>query len=157
MDLTLSIRNRLSDQYDQVDDLLKTVSPAFLEQRHLPKKWSVSEHLAHLGRYHEIFVERIEQILQQSAPRFARYVADLDKGFSRWLALDVPTIIQESKDKRREVSDLIFSLDATQLARIGYHPKLGALDIPTWSTFFLLHEQHHFYSIFWLIQGYQTK
>jgi hypothetical protein len=32
------------------------------------------------------------------------------------------------------------------LSRKGFHPSFGALTIPQWLEFFLLHEAHHLYT-----------
>ena len=48
---------------------------------------------------------------------------------------------------------LVDSLDAEDLARSGVHPSLGALAIPDWIEFFLLHEAHHLYQAMLRMRG----
>ena len=41
-------------------------------------KWSAHEQLAHLARYHQVFLQRIDRILSEQAPEFPRYRAEYD-------------------------------------------------------------------------------
>jgi hypothetical protein len=41
----------------------------------------------------------------------------------------------------------VTSLSDQELGRAGTHPVLGALAIPEWLEFFLLHEAHHLYVV----------
>ena len=54
---------KLNNQYDWLLSLLENLDNTFLKTPPIPQKWSIQEHLAHLGRYHEIFFERLTVIL----------------------------------------------------------------------------------------------
>jgi hypothetical protein len=43
------------------------------------------------------------------------------------------------------------SFNEASLLRIGRHPVFGDLAIPAWIEFFLLHEAHHLFTIFKLL------
>lgn len=151
-----SILYRIKNQYHQVDDLLYEVSQHFMCHRHKPGKWSIQENLAHLGRYHEVFNERLALILIDTTPIFERYKAEEDPLFRSWLKLPVKQITAETKNYRKVLSEKVCKLDNQQAKRIGIHPKLGRLEVIDWIEFFLLHEAHHFYTIFWLLKEFKN-
>jgi hypothetical protein len=43
-------------------------------------------------------------------------------------------------------------MDETSLQRIGRHARYGRLTVVQWVEFFLLHEAHHLYTIFMIVQ-----
>ena len=71
MHLQATSHSRLLTQLDALDFYLERVEPSFLTLRPQPEKWSVHENLAHLGRYHEVFKERLETMLNQTSPTFS--------------------------------------------------------------------------------------
>jgi uncharacterized damage-inducible protein DinB len=107
--------------------------------------WSAHEDLAHLGRYHEIFLERIERILKEDAPQFSRYRADDDQGFLQWVALSTEDVIGEMRVAREHLLRRLETLSKDDFARVGIHPLYGRLTIEQWLEFFLAHEGHHLY------------
>ncbi len=139
---------RLQHQQAQILPLIKGFSAAFLSKRHLPGKWSIAEHIAHLGRYQEVFADRIGRVLQEEEPEFERYVADADPGFARWCRYTPADRIEKLLSGRLAIAKQINSIGAAQISRRGHHPKFGAMSIEDWTTFFLLHESHHHYTIF---------
>ncbi len=148
--MTASILYRIKNQYHQVDDLLYGLSDDFMCHRHKIGKWSIQENLAHLGRYHEVFNKRLGLILTHDTPIFERYKAEEDPMFEFWLKLTLKEIIAKTKGYRKLLSERIYELNDQQVKRIGIHPKLGRLNVTEWIAFFLLHETHHFYTMFWL-------
>ena len=75
---------RLKTQLASVDVLFAGASPERIDRRPASGKWSARENLAHIGRYHEIFLERVRRILAETSPQFARYRAEEDPGWQEW-------------------------------------------------------------------------
>jgi len=48
---------------------------------------------------------------------------------------------------------LLSGLKESGLSRIGMHPKYGRLTILKWAEFFVLHEAHHLFTIFQLVNS----
>lgn len=153
LELPQSTLQRLSTQLDALDLLLDGLSESDMHQRPEPGKWSVHEHLAHLGRYHEVFLMRLERILIEEAPALGRYRAEDDPEFSSWTALNTDQVLQRLYTCRRNLNDFLVRLPPAELARQGVHPKLGIMAVPWLVEFFLLHEAHHLYAILWLVRG----
>lgn len=149
------IKYKIENQFPFVLHQLKNLDKSFLEKRHLPHKWSVHEHLAHLGRYQEIFLGRLMVILKEETPLLERYKADNDQCFYEWCDLSTEQIISRANTGRQRIIQFLEELSKDQLRKVGIHPKLGRMDIEDWTSFFLLHEAHHIYAIFALKQQFK--
>ena len=110
-------------------------------------KWSARENLAHLGRYHEVFLERVRRMLSEDRPALARYRAEQDDEWPRWTILSTDDLLRRIRTLRRELTSLINGLSDFDLDRSGTHPLFGDLTIRSWIDFFLLHEAHHLYTM----------
>jgi len=139
---------KLKSQHREIYDLLATISPDLVEKRPQPNKWSIFENLAHLGRYQEVFLQRLLLILSQENPELGRYKAEDDPGFHAWHNLEQAQVIQKLEQNRLDLVVFFENLAAKDWERTGNHPVLGALSVRDWLHFFLLHESHHLYTIF---------
>jgi uncharacterized damage-inducible protein DinB len=126
-------------------ELLEGVGVEAFLQRPVKEKWSAHENLAHLGRYHEIFLERLEKILKEDAPEFGRYRAEDDQGFLQWVALSTADVIREMRVAREHLIRRLETLSDDEFARVGVHPLYGEMTLTHWLQFFLIHEGHHLY------------
>jgi hypothetical protein len=116
-------------------------------------KWSATDNLAHLGRYHEVFAERLSRIIAEEAPEFARYRAEDDEEFAAWRAMPLDAMLERIRSLRRSLSARVESLTTEQLDRIGVHPAFGRMRLRLWIEFFLMHEGHHLYVILQRTRG----
>lgn len=115
--------------------------------------WCALDHLAHLGRYHVVFRERLERILDEDTPDLGRYRAEDDAGFGRWRAYGRSELQRRMREERAGLIERIAALSPAQFGRRGRHPLFGALSLREWLEFFLLHEAHHLYRISLLARG----
>ncbi|MGL5888697.1 MAG: DinB family protein [Bacteroidia bacterium] len=157
MSLPLHLHNRFATQHLMLDGLLQHATDRELREPITHGKWSVHEQLAHLGRYQEVFAERINDIVSNSAPAFPRYVADADPEFARWKRRAVKVNFDMLKTQRNLLVARFKTLGATTLSRTGIHPVYGRLTITEWVEFFLLHEAHHLFAIFKAITAARGK
>jgi hypothetical protein len=144
---------RLRTQLDTLPLLLAGVDDAALERRPAPGKWSAREQLAHLARHHEVTAERLRRILAEPEPSFPRYRAEEDPEWPRWAALPLAAITAELAARRASLTAAVAAIPAADLARRGVHPVLGAMPIPLWLEFFLLHEAHHLFVTMQLVRA----
>ena len=115
-------------------------------------KWSANEHLAHLARYHEIFLERVDRILKEEKPVFTRYRAEEDPEWERWRRLAYKEIAAELAAGREKLISRIKALSDSEYERIGVHSKFGEMPLALWLEFFLVHEAHHLYTVLQLVK-----
>jgi hypothetical protein len=151
--LPSSLAIRLATQLEALPIVLGGASAETLMARPPSGKWSAHENLAHLARHHAIMIERLRRILVEDGPQLARYRAEDDPEWPRWAALSTAEVLHRIADLRRELTSVVEDISEEQLDRVGIHPTLGALTIPTWIEFFLLHEAHHLYVTMGRVRG----
>jgi len=154
--LTDSNSTRLQRCETQLQDFLAVtlsgVSEERLNAKPVPGKWSAHEQLAHLARYHQIFLQRIDRILGEQSPEFPRYRAEDDPEWPAWTNLATSQVLARISSMRAKVMARLQSLTAEDFARTGVHPKFGAMSLSLWLEFFLVHEAHHLYVVLQLVR-----
>ena len=118
----------------------------------MPGKWSAHEQLAHLARYHQIFLQRIDRILTEQAPELPRYRAEDDPEWPAWANLPTPQLLVRISSVRAKLMARLRSLSEEDFDRTGVHPKFGAMSLALWLEFFLVHEAHHLYVVLQLVR-----
>ena len=138
-------------QWAALSTLVARASPVALERSPRPGAWTAGDILAHLGRYHEIFLERLRRILGEENPSFARYSAEEDEDWPPWLDLSNDEVFNRLKGLREDLMAALTSLTREQIVRSGAHPVLGEMPVGGWVEFFLLHEGRHLYTLLFLL------
>ena len=148
--------SRLQRCETQLQDFLAVslsgVSLETLSANVVPGKWSAHQQIAHLARYHQIFLQRIERILTEQAPEFPRYRAEEDPEWPAWSGLPTPQLLVRISSMRAKLMARLRSLTAEDFERSGVHPKFGSMSLSLWLEFFLVHEAHHLYGILQLVR-----
>jgi uncharacterized damage-inducible protein DinB len=146
-DVNNSQSSRLQRCETQLQDFLseavRGVSPESLSRRVNPEKWSAHENLAHLARYHQVFLERMERILAEHSPSFASYRAENDPEWPRWANMPLQEMLAEMTSLRKKLMARLRSLTEEDFSRTGTHSKFGEMSLALWLEFFLVHEGHH--------------
>jgi uncharacterized damage-inducible protein DinB len=146
--------NRCETQFqDFLAEALLGVDINSLTQKPASGKWSAHENLAHLARYHQIFLERIDRILAEDAPVFGRYRAEDDPEWPSWSSLPTQQVLVRLSGMRTKLMARLRSLTENDFQRTGVHPKFGSMNLSLWLEFFLVHEAHHLYVILGLVRS----
>ena len=149
--------SRLQRCETQLQDFLAAalsgVSIETLSRNVVPGKWSAHEQLAHLARYHQIFLQRIDRILSEPAPEFPRYRAEDDPEWPAWTSLPTPQLLVRVSSMRAKLMARLRSLSEEDFERTGVHPKFGAMSLSLWLEFFLVHEAHHLLAVLQLVKS----
>jgi uncharacterized damage-inducible protein DinB len=132
---------------------LRGISLQDLSVAAIPGKWSAHQQLAHLARYHQIFLERIERILNEPSPAFPRYRAEEDPEWPRWSSLPSEQVLARLSGMRTKLMARLHSLSEEDFQRTGIHPKFGEMSLALWLEFFLVHEAHHLYGVLQLVRS----
>jgi uncharacterized damage-inducible protein DinB len=149
--------SRLQRCETQLQDFLAVtlsgVSVETLSANVVPGKWSAHEQLAHLARYHQIFLQRIDRILAEQSPEFPRYRAEDDPEWPAWAGLPTPQLLVRISSMRAKLMARLRSLSEEDFERTGVHPKFGPMSLSLWLEFFLVHEAHHLYVVLQLVKA----
>lgn len=136
-----------------LDEALHGVAVEVILQPPASGKWSANEHLAHLARYHQVFLERTDRVLKQTNPAFSRYRAEEDPEWEHWRGLAYKEIATELASGREKLLVRLKTLSDADYERTGVHPKFGEMSLALWLEFFLVHEAHHLYVVLQLVRG----
>ncbi len=150
MELYYSLEQKLNNQQDLLKHLISEVGDYRYSTRPPSGKWSIQEHVVHLVTYQPIFLDRIHQIVNGNSPQFERYNAEADPGFAAGMELTKEELFMKMETDRREIVRVVKSLSYDQLNKIGVHRKFGELSLIQWLEFFVLHESHHYFTIYQL-------
>ena len=142
-----STLQRLETQLEVIPLLLRGAAPDAVLLRSKSGKWSALENLAHLARHHAIFLERLDRILKQDAPRLDRYRAEDDSAWPEWSSFSIEEVLRRLATLRAEIVHRIKALPEEETNRVGIHPLFGEMSVAFWIEFFLLHEAHHLYVV----------
>jgi uncharacterized damage-inducible protein DinB len=137
---------------DFLDAALQDVPLETLSASVVPGKWSAHDQLAHLARYHQIFLQRIDRILAEQAPKFPRYRAEDDPEWPAWKGLPTAQLLVRIYSMRAKLMARLRSLSEEDFERTGVHPKFGEMPLSLWLEFFLVHEAHHLYMVLQLVR-----
>ena len=138
---------RLKCQLDCLPILIGGASDDALERQPKPGKWSARENLAHLARYEEMFLDRIERMRREERPVLPRYRAEDDPSWPQWQSMPRQEILNCLRSKRSELIAVVERLSAAEFSRVGVHPLFGEMTLVEWLEFFLLHEAHHLLAV----------
>lgn len=138
---------------DFLDQALRGIAVEKILEAPASGKWSAHENLAHLGRYHEIFIERVTRILNENRPLFERYRAEEDAQWTSWRELSYKEVAAELSSRREMLMAKLKSLADDDYERVGIHSKFGEMSLALWLEFFLVHEAHHLYAVLGLVRG----
>lgn len=152
MPLSASIQARLRYQHETIGELIGNLAEHQLRQRIDPAKWSAFENIAHLACYQPLFLHRIQRMQEESNPFFPRYTADSDPEFPGYVEQSLGRLLAVIKTDRQTLIDGFGEMDEATLQRTGQHARYGQFPLSKWVEFFLLHESHHLYAIFMMVQ-----
>ena len=138
---------RLRTELDLIPQLLAGASTASITARSPSGQWSAHENLAHLARHHQVFLERMHRILNESEPELDQYRAESDASWPEWSSLSTGEVLGRLHSLRQEITASVVGLTDVELGRAGIHPLFGKMSLARWLEFFLLHEAHHLYII----------
>ncbi len=147
MPLSTSCAGRIRAQLDCLATVLAGTSEGALERKPIPDKWSAKENLAHLARYHEVFLDRMRQILKEDRPELPRYKAEDDPQWPSWQSLPAREVMERLRRLRAQLVAQVEGLSDGDLIRTGRHSRFGEMTLTQWLEFFLLHEAHHLFVV----------
>lgn len=135
--------SRLSCQLDSLAPILSDAPENIIVAPGSARSWSAHHHLAHLGRLHEVMLERIRRVLCEDDPLIAEYRTEDDTETLQWTALSTRELLARLQAVRGELLGQVRGLSEEQLRRGAIDPRLGRLPLAVWLERFCLHEAHH--------------
>ncbi|HEY4197337.1 MAG TPA: DinB family protein [Mucilaginibacter sp.] len=148
-----SLISRLKDQHASINRLIEDLDDTRMTYRSEPGKWNIHDNITHLAVYQPVMINRVKAMLEKENPVFDPYKADNDEIFIAWRQWPTHKLLSTLYTDRETLYQLVTNLSKAELNRTGIHLKFGKMTIVRWVEFFLLHEAHHQFSIFRLVQS----
>ncbi len=148
MEIPSSISTRMQYQHKSLMDLIDGLSDEQIRLQVVTGKWSIFENIVHLTTYQHTFIARVKQILSENNPSFHRYTAETDPLFQDYCVKTTHEVIKDLLGTRKDMASVFLSFHPDDYSKTGQHPAFGTMNLLQWMNFFLLHEAHHFFTIF---------
>jgi len=148
-----SIHDRLNNQHLVIGELIKDLRVEQLVIHPHPDKWNIHENIAHLAKYQQVFMDRINKIVNNNGISFPPYKAEDDPEFELWVSWNTNELFQTILTDRLKIIELLNNIKEPEINHTAFHLKYGRLNITEWTEFFLLHEAHHLFTIFQIVHN----
>lgn len=134
--------NKYRDGYRTVQEALAGVTPAELDKKPAPDKWSAREIVHHLADSEMTAAIRLRRLLAEDKPVIHAY----DQAeFARRLHYDRPieASLQALRYARESTAELLDRLQPADWTRMGTHPEHGPYGIEKWLAIYASHAHNH--------------
>ena len=134
--------SKYRDGYRVVQDALADATPAELDTKPAPGKWSAREIVHHLADSEMTAAIRLRRLLAENQPVIHAY--DQEE-FARRLHYDRPidASLQVLRYAREATAELLDRLQPADWTRMGTHPEHGAYGIEQWLKIYSGHAHNH--------------
>lgn len=149
--LPFSVELRLRTQHLSIGEMTGPVSDEVLRQEVTPGKWSAIDNIAHLAVFQPIFQRRLQRIADEEIPLFEPYVWQDDALFGEYRGLTNRELLVQVRHDREAFIRYTDGLKAEDFKRKGRHPVYGTFSAAQLIEMFILHEAHHLFTIFKLV------
>ena len=147
MDATTAVIEALERAPSIVVPLVRDVPPVVLKRRPAPKKWSAHEHACHLAVVHELFFDRLQQILASPAPIITPYDPAHSDPDDRLLGMDLEDSLRQYVDDRRRLVGRLRQLSVAEWNQTAEHGEYSHYSVFIMFRHLALHDFFHAYRI----------
>jgi hypothetical protein len=127
--------------------LVREVPADRLKRRPKPGKWSAHEHACHLAEVNPLFIDRLDLMLREKAPRIRPYdpgeAADLDA----LLKVDLDEALDRFARDRARIVERLRRLAPADWERTAEHPEYARYSVLIAFRHLSLHDGLHAYRI----------
>lgn len=147
METAAAIIDALERAPTVVVPLVREVPPALLKRRPAPKKWSAHEHACHLAVVHQLFFDRLEQMLAMPAPIIAPYDPGTSDPDDLLLKRDLDDSMRQYVADRRRLVERLRELSPADWNRTAEHGEYSHYSVLIMFRHLALHDFFHAYRI----------
>jgi hypothetical protein len=125
-----------------IEKILLDVPDSTLGWKPAIDRWSISEVLAHMTEYDQIFRERIKRIAQENNPAIESYDQNVSYAAGKYVGLGREHLRNFCHERDRSLSLLRYLPDAA-IGRAGTHAKIGTVTISDHLNDWAFHDLGH--------------
>lgn len=145
--MTASERAQLSAQYQegypQVSQALHNLTPAELDYRRLPEKWTAREIVHHLADSEMISAMRLRKLLGEEQPQIRGYDQEAFAHRLLYARHPIAPALAAFKAARDTSAQLLEFMTGADWQRPGHHSESGAYSAETWFRIYAAHPHNH--------------
>lgn len=127
--------------------LVREVPPDILKRRPGPRRWSAHEHACHLAVVHQLFFDRLEQVLTSPSPVIAPYDPSLAEADDHLLTMDLDDALASFVADRRRLVTRLRALTPREWSRTAEHGEYSRYSVFIMFRHVALHDFLHAYRI----------
>ncbi len=128
-----------------LDDFLAHVPADVIATRPSPDRWSIHEHVCHLGEVEPMFVGRAQQFIDEERPSFTPYDPDEATPGNRLADLVLEDAVAKMAENRARFVHTLRSLVEEDWEREADHPEYKVYTPLTLARHALFHDHFHLY------------
>ena len=147
METATAVISALERAPEIVVPLVREVPPVLLKRRPTSGKWSAHEHACHLAFVHNLFFDRLEQILASPTPVIAPYEPGQSDPDDLLMNMDLDASLQRYTDDRRRLVERLRRLSSDEWARTADHGEYSHYSVLIMFRHVALHDFFHAYRI----------
>src|SRR5262245_56077704 len=147
METAAAVIEALARAPEVVVPLVREVPPVLLKRRPTPGKWSAHEHACHLAFVHQLFFDRLEQILASPAPVITPYDPGQSDPDDLLLRMDLEESLQRYVADRRRLVERLRALTPVDWTRTAEHGEYSHYSVLIMFRHVALHDFFHAYRI----------
>lgn len=147
MKTTESIIQSLENAPNIILPLVREVKTEFLKCRPSPQKWSAHEHACHLADVHQLFLTRLDLMLENENPTIQPYFPDKDDADDKLLKVDLDEALLRFAKDREILVQKLKNLSPEDWQRTANHQEYSHYTIFIMFRHLALHDFLHTYRI----------
>jgi hypothetical protein len=147
MDTTPAVIDALARAPGVVIPLVREVPGDVLQRRPAPAKWSAHEHACHLAVVHQLFFDRLEQMLASPAPVITPYDPGRSDPDDLLLKMDLEESLERYAADRVRLVDRLRRLTPAEWSRTAEHGEYNRYSVFIMFRHVALHDFLHAYRI----------
>jgi len=147
METTTAVIAALERAPSIVIPLVREVPTDLLKRRPAPNKWSAHEHACHLAVVHQLFFDRLEQILASPVPVITPYDPGQSDPDDLLLNMDLRDSLRRYVDDRGRLVARLRELSACDWNRTAEHGEYSHYSVLIMFRHLALHDFFHAYRI----------
>ncbi len=127
----------------QLREALAGMSPAELDARPVPGKWSTKEVICHIADFEPVYLDRIKRVIAEEEPTMFGGDPDLFAARLAYASRDVEQELKLIEACRAHLGTILRALPESHFARRGIHSVAGPMTIEKLLTNIAGHIPHH--------------
>jgi uncharacterized damage-inducible protein DinB len=127
--------------------LVDSIRPDKYDTRLAPDRFSLSEAIAHLADWEQVWLDRITQTIEQPGSTFEGQDIDERAAAHHYADKDIHHELEVFQNRRRDTVDYLLRLAEDDWDLTANHSQKGVMSVRDQAQFILAHDMYHLHQI----------